>query len=49
VSLATLQAAEGAPIPTKQTSLLESARAAAIVIVSVLVAGPAVHALMAAL
>ena len=33
--IATLQAADGAPMPTKQTSSLESARAAAIVIISV--------------
>src|SRR5690554_6686733 len=34
VRRATLQAAEGAPMPTKQTSSLESARAAAMVIIS---------------
>src|SRR4051795_7010769 len=35
VRRATLQAAEGAPMPTKQTSSLDRARAAAIVIISV--------------
>jgi len=34
VSRATLQAAEGAPIPTKQTSSLDSARAATTVMIS---------------
>src|SRR5690606_20663323 len=34
VSRATLQAADGAPMPTKQTSSLPSARAAAMVIIS---------------
>ena len=35
VSRATLQAADGAPMPTKQTSALVSAREAAMVIISV--------------
>ena len=35
VRRATLQAADGAPMPTKQTSSLVSARAAAMVIISV--------------
>src|SRR5262252_1734185 len=35
VSLARLQAADGAPMPTKHTSLLLSARAATMVIISV--------------
>src|SRR5690606_2419665 len=34
VSRATLQAADGAPMPTKQTSSFDSARAAAMVIIS---------------